>query len=301
MGARLGVVRGVRSAAIAFGIALPTLTAFWLPARGDPGSAAESTFISSTNHERAQRGASPLHVAGDLVAVARRHTEVMAAQARLYHNPNVGSEVQGWQLLGENVGTGPNAAPVEQAFMASPEHRANIVNPSFTEIGVSVVWTGNRVWVTELFREPFGVSASRLAAAPSPPRSGPSSGNAQRARVSTSPSPTPTAGAPSINRDTLLLAMDVPTQSAVALDPLTQSPIPQVPPTPISPTSPAPHRTRPVSQAQAPSLAVRHLTGVALSVLLAVMAALAWVATPGDPDGSGPSRPAYPVWRPQLA
>ena len=285
MGARLGVVRGVRSAAIAFGIALPTLTAFWLPARGDPGSAAESTFISSTNHERAQRGASPLHVAGDLVAVARRHTEVMAAQARLYHNPNVGSEVQGWQLLGENVGTGPNAAPVEQAFMASPEHRANIVNPSFTEIGVSVVWTGNRVWVTELFREPFGVSASRLAAAPS----------ASRTSIVGRPEPS------SINRDTLLLAMDVPTQSAVALDPLTQSPIPQVPPTPISPTSPAPHRTRPVSQAQAPSLAVRHLTGVALSVLLAVMAALAWVATPGDPDGSGPSRPAYPVWRPQLA
>jgi len=145
MGKRLGAVRALRAVAIAFGVALPTITAFWLPAHGDGASSSESTFISATNQERAQRGSSTLQVASDLVAVARHHSQAMAAQSRLYHNPNVGNEVQGWQLLGENVGTGPGAPQVEQAFMASPEHRSNILNPAFSEIGVTSLRSENVV------------------------------------------------------------------------------------------------------------------------------------------------------------
>jgi hypothetical protein len=299
MRVRLGAVRKVRAVAIAIGIALPTLTAFWLPARGDAGASAEATFVSSTNQERAQRAESSLHVTGDLVAVARRHSEAMAAQARLYHNPNVGNEVARWQLLGENVGTGPGAGAVEQAFMASAEHRANILNPAFTEIGVSVVWVGNRLWVTVLFREPFAQAAAPLAAAPGPPRSSPPRGGTQRALASTPTSDTAAEPPPLINRDTLLLALDVKTESGLPLDPVSQARIPQVPVTPISPPSP---RLHPVPRPQAPSLAVRHVTGVALSLLLAVMAAAAWVGTAEDPDRSDANRRApQPVWRLRLA
>jgi len=296
MGKRLGTVRALRAAAVAFGVALPTITAFWLPAHGDAASSSESTFIAGTNQERAQRGSSGLRVAGDLVAVARRHSQDMAAQSRLYHNPNVGNEVQGWQLLGENVGTGPDASRVEAAFMASPEHRANVLNPNFTEIGVSVIWTGNRLWVTELFRQPFSTAAAPSAVTPASPRT-PSRQAGQRAPAAATragqPAPAPL---PLISHDTLLLAMDPDTQSALPLDPASQARLPEAP-TPVVATASGPARRTTLTTRRGPSVAVRHLTGVAMSLLLAVGAAVAWVATPAPEQAPR----AAGAWRPRLA
>jgi hypothetical protein len=81
----------------------------------------------------------------------------MARTDDLYHNPNLGSAVRNWQAVGENVGRGGDVPSLHQAFMNSPSHRANILDRDFTEVGVGTYVDGNGIlWVTEVFRRPYG-------------------------------------------------------------------------------------------------------------------------------------------------
>lgn len=126
-------------------------------------SGAEDAFVAAVNQERAAAGVPVLSVAPDLVAVARQHAVVMADGQNLHHNPALTSQVSGWQKVGENVGKGPSVAPIQQAFMESPAHRANVLDPDWTEIGVGVEARDGRLWVVEVFRQP------EAAPAPAPP------------------------------------------------------------------------------------------------------------------------------------
>src|SRR5688500_12309706 len=78
---------------------------------------AESEFGRRTNQTRSGAGLGTLASADDLVAVARRHSQDMANRGQLYHNPNLGSQVSNWVEVGENVGMGPSAAVIQDAFM----------------------------------------------------------------------------------------------------------------------------------------------------------------------------------------
>lgn len=119
----------------------------------------ESQFVAAANAARAANGQAPYSVAYDLVSVARGHSAAMASGQSLYHNPSLTTEVSNWQAVGENVGEGPTVSDIQSAFMASPEHRANILDHDFTQIGVGVTVDRNGiVWVTEDFREPMGGS-----------------------------------------------------------------------------------------------------------------------------------------------
>jgi hypothetical protein len=134
-----------------------------------PDSSAEAGFASRIATERGSRGIGGLRMADDLTAVARRHSQEMAAQQHLSDDSNLATEVQGWQSLGGNAGEGPTVDQVHQAFMASPSHRANILEPNFSDLGVGVVWTGSTLWVTEVFRQPTTARAASAAPAPTPP------------------------------------------------------------------------------------------------------------------------------------
>jgi Cysteine-rich secretory protein family len=122
----------------------------------------ESQFISDMNSARQANGLRPYAVASDLTSVARSHSEQMASRQSLYHNPSLTTQVSNWQAVGENVGEGPTVADIHQAFMNSPEHRANILDHDFTQVGVGVTVDGNGiVWVTEDFRQPMSSSSTR--------------------------------------------------------------------------------------------------------------------------------------------
>ena len=59
-------------------------------------------------------------------------------------------------FVSENVGRGYTAEEAEQGFMASPGHRANIVDPRPRKVGIGVVFgeavTGTKpMFVTQLF------------------------------------------------------------------------------------------------------------------------------------------------------
>jgi hypothetical protein len=132
-------------------------TAFWsgtAHAAQQTTGEAENTLTADINQERTSRGLGALTVASDLVAYARQHSADMAAAGHPYHDPNIQSNVQNWQHMGDNVGSGPDADHLHQGFMNSQIHRDEILMPDYTEVGVGAYWAGSVLYVTEVFRLP---------------------------------------------------------------------------------------------------------------------------------------------------
>jgi hypothetical protein len=124
----------------------------------------EAPFVADMNAARQANGLAPYSVASDLTSVARNHSAQMASSQTLYHNPSLTSQVQNWQAVGENVGEGPTVSDIHNAFMQSPEHRANILDHDFTQVGVGVSVDKNGIiWVTEDFRQPMGGGTSSVS------------------------------------------------------------------------------------------------------------------------------------------
>lgn len=116
-------------------------------------SSAESCFFNYINSERAAVGRKKLTLASDLVSIARKHSAKMAADGTIYHNNNLGNEISGnWYAAGENVGMGPDCKSVHDAFMASPGHKANILDSDYNQVGVGVAYdNGGTLYITEDF------------------------------------------------------------------------------------------------------------------------------------------------------
>jgi uncharacterized protein YkwD len=105
--------------------------------------------------ERGARGLAPLSVDPDVANQAQAWSGGMALYDTLAHDRSFGAELaaaaSGFRSGGENVGEGPSPESVEEAFMASPPHLANILG-SYSHMGVGVAIDGSgRVWVTERF------------------------------------------------------------------------------------------------------------------------------------------------------
>lgn len=126
-------------------------------------SSSASYFVNAINAQRVAHGRPRLAVSGDMSAAAQRWAATMARQNKLYHNPRLASSVSNWRVLGENVGVGPSASSLEAAFYASPEHRANMLDREFTEIGIGIVVVNGKMWVAEEFRRPMYGAHSSVA------------------------------------------------------------------------------------------------------------------------------------------
>lgn len=138
-------------------------------AEAAPDAGLEARFVELINSERASAGLPSLRVADDLIGVGRRHAVRMAEREDLHHNPNLGSDVSGWDKVGENVGKGPDIDRIHAAFMASEGHRRNVLDPDWVEVGVGVEVVDGGLWVTELFRLPSGAAAASPQPEPEPP------------------------------------------------------------------------------------------------------------------------------------
>ena len=132
-------------------------------------SSDEARLLALTNEVRAANGLSPLTVNGQVNGVAQRWATVLAERGVLSHNASLPSQVTGWKDLGENVGVGGTADAVHAGFLASPTHRANIVDPAFTQVGFGVVRPDARIFVVVVFMQPASspaVAAPKVPAAP---------------------------------------------------------------------------------------------------------------------------------------
>lgn len=106
---------------------------------------------ANVNARRAEDQRSTLLEDPQLEAVAVRHARRMAARGEIYHNRNLGDEVDGWEALGENVGIGPSVGEVDGAFWNSQDHRNNILG-GWDRMGIGVVDEGGDIYVVQVFK-----------------------------------------------------------------------------------------------------------------------------------------------------
>ena len=160
--------------------ALATMTA--AAAHADPGSE-EAQFLTLTNQLRAQHGLSILATSGTILSIARGWSANMAAAGGISHNMNLPNVVSlPWTKLGENVGVGGSVDAIQTAFINSPHHYENLVDPVWNYIGIGVVDSGGRIWVTVDFMQ---LGSVPVTSAPGPPP------RAVRPQTTTAPHPAP--------------------------------------------------------------------------------------------------------------
>lgn len=121
-------------------------------------TAFESEVVRLVNEIRVQYGLKPLTENWELSRVARYKSQDMADNGYFSHtSPTYGSPFQmmkafglSYRAAGENIAYGQRSPQaVVDAWMNSSGHRANILNASYTQIGVGYVADG-RYW-TQMF------------------------------------------------------------------------------------------------------------------------------------------------------
>ncbi|WP_128378256.1 CAP domain-containing protein [Streptomyces cavernae] len=139
---------------------------FWTALWARPFSPAELSrtaqeVVGLTNAERSRAGLPPLAVDALLTAAAQAHSTDMVVRAFYSHTSPDGSEP--WdraaaagstrRTIGENIACGQRSpAEVVDGWMNSPGHRANILKPAFTHIGIGFAGGGKAgTYWTQLF------------------------------------------------------------------------------------------------------------------------------------------------------
>ncbi len=139
--------------------------------------AEENHMAALVNEHRTAHGQPGLRQDAALQMVARRQAQRMSAAGYIEHNPNLGAEagsaVPDWLRVGENVGVGPSVVRVQDAFLASPAHHANIDKP-YTLVGLGAMAGGDgSLYFTQNFAQtadgPPPSPPRPLAAGPAPP------------------------------------------------------------------------------------------------------------------------------------
>jgi uncharacterized YkwD family protein/spore coat assembly protein SafA len=129
-----------------------------IPSADEKTLAYEREVVRLVNEERAKRGLDELIYDWELSRVARYKSLDMNEKKYFSHtSPTYGSPFQMMKSFGikyksaaENIARGQaDAAAVVKAWMNSSGHRANILNASFTHIGVGFAFDG-RYW-TQMF------------------------------------------------------------------------------------------------------------------------------------------------------
>lgn len=169
--AALGVLA---AAALALTVAAPALQgtgAGPLGAREAAASDASAALVGMINDSRQRQGLGPLSVAGDLTSLAAERARIMADAGALSHTPDLGDRACCWTWIAENVGYAFSVSQTHDMFMGSSGHRANILAPQATDVGVAVVTKGGTLWVAEVFRARTG-GGDRSSDASQPSRSG---------------------------------------------------------------------------------------------------------------------------------
>jgi uncharacterized protein YkwD len=108
-----------------------------------------------TNESRLNHGVRRLDLHEQLSELARTHSLAMARRGTLFHTSDPSSyylKGLNWRTWGENVGmTGGSIAGLQRAFMASPTHRANVLDRDFRRVAIGAVRVDGVLWVTVFF------------------------------------------------------------------------------------------------------------------------------------------------------
>jgi hypothetical protein len=144
--------------------ALALIVAAPVPAHADSNG---DQFLAKINDLRASKGLAALQADTALMAFAQNWSDHMAQAGTLSHNPALSSSPGAWTKAGENVGFGPDVDTIFAAFVASPKHYENMVDPSFTVIGIGVaVLSDGTMYTTDDFEARSATTSTVTRVAP---------------------------------------------------------------------------------------------------------------------------------------
>lgn len=119
--------------------------------------------LSLVNQDRAANGVAALRLSGALARVAQYRAQDMLNRGYFSHyDPATGqlafvALMHLWGIpyttAGENIAwsTNPSMAAINTMFMNSPDHRANILNGAYHQVGIGVAGNGAKTMVVEVF------------------------------------------------------------------------------------------------------------------------------------------------------
>ena len=178
------------------------------PNSAELSSITANTIISLTNQERVQENLPPLTTNSKLTSAAAQKASDMLAHDYFAHISPSGVTPWFWmskvgytyQVAGENLAIDfTEAEDVVSAWMASPTHRANIVQPDYTETGVAVATGeylgGTSTVIVHMFGKPSVAGTSTTSTTPvATPTPAPTTTPAPT--PATTPTPLPVTPAP---------------------------------------------------------------------------------------------------------
>jgi uncharacterized protein YkwD len=128
-------------------------TTLLVPPGASAGPVREARLLTKINNARADHGLAPLRSDPALASYARVHARSMGTRGNLFHTPDF-TVICCWSAMAENVAKGDTVRELHRQFMGSAPHRANLLNPLLSEVGLGVVRVNGTLWVTEVFRRP---------------------------------------------------------------------------------------------------------------------------------------------------
>jgi uncharacterized protein YkwD len=111
---------------------------------GQPG-------VAQVNGFRNANGVSGLAWDGGLAATATDWSGRMATAGAISHRGNLFAGTSGCSRVAENVAYAGSLPGALSLLEQSPSHRANLLEGAFSRIGIGVVESGGRVYVTQIF------------------------------------------------------------------------------------------------------------------------------------------------------
>ena len=221
------------------------------PATGWDQSAAEATLWQLLNGDRTNNGLAPLAQHSTLVSLARWRSKDMVDQDyfdhvikgttyQVYHwyTTNSLSWSSGGENIGYNNGFSDADSPVKmnEGFMGSSGHRANILNVNWSHGGVGaygadgVMW-GGKIRNIRMYTELF----VKLKTAPPPPP--------PATPVPTAPPPPPATPKPVVATPKPVVATPKPLPAQTPLPTAAATPVPTPTATPVPTGTPSPTAT----------------------------------------------------------
>lgn len=108
--------------------------------------------LGFANNERAERGIAPLQWDDNAAAKAQAWAEYLAASRTIAHSRLTDGIEGNWTVLAENVGFADSVGAAHAGFMNSPKHRATLLSPAYSAVGVGVAENGGLFYVVQVYR-----------------------------------------------------------------------------------------------------------------------------------------------------
>lgn len=137
----------------------PTLSVVPLTTPEADINVAEQYLFTAANQERVARGLAPLHLDLALSQASILHAEQMADHEDIAHQfpgePDLEERGAGagvrFSLIAENVGEAPTSVILQNLWMNSPDHRANLLDPEVDAVGIAVIQRDDELYAVEDF------------------------------------------------------------------------------------------------------------------------------------------------------